>query len=351
MSIENKYTILVVDDEKDNLQLFLRTLRKNYNVLTAGRGSEGIEILINNKIDMVISDHKMPGMEGTEFLKNAYEINHEAIRILVTAFADAEILREAINTGKIHRYLKKPWTPNELLNVVTACFEVYQLNKDNRELAQDLKELFSGTISAIMEALDAKDPFTSGRSKRVTFYALKMGEQYGLSNERLSELEIAGLLHDIGMIGVPVNIITKPGDLTDEEYELVKSHTIVGMKILEEIKQLNHVIRIVGCHHEHYNGGGYPYGLKGEEIPVESQIIAVADAYDGLTSERAYRPSLPHEEAVERIKGASGTQFNPAVVESFIKSIDKAREELKSFDFNKLDISGKIDDTVNIEGI
>lgn len=347
--MDNKYKILVVDDEKDNLQLFIRTLRKDYEVFSAERGMDGIEILKNNVIDMVISDHKMPEMEGTEFLKNAFEINHEAIRILVTAFADAEILKEAINMGKVHRYIKKPWSPNDLINVVESCFEVYQLNRDNQKLASDLKELFSGTISAIMEALDAKDPYTSGRSKRVTFYALRIGEEYGLSNERLSELEIAGLLHDIGMIGVPVNIITKPGDLTDEEFELVKSHTVIGMKILEEIKQLNHVIRIVGCHHEHYNGGGYPYGLKGEEIPVESQIIAVADAYDGLTSERAYRASLSHEDAVRRIQAAAGSQFNPAVVEAFSSAIDKTRDELKSFDFDNLDISNKIDDTVNIE--
>ncbi len=347
--MSNKYTILVVDDEKDNLQLFIRTLRKNYNVLTSTRGVEGLEIIRNNDVDMVISDHKMPEMEGTEFLKKVFEVTPDTVRMLVTAFADMEILREAINRGKIHRYIKKPWTPQDLLNVVEACFEVYQLNIDNQKLAHDLKELFSGTISAIMEALDAKDPYTSGRSKRVTFYALKIGEAYGLSNDRLSELEVAGLLHDIGMIGVPVIIITKPGELSDEEYELVKSHTITGMKILEEIKQLNHVIKVVGCHHEHYNGGGYPYGLKGDEIPIESQIIAVSDAYDGLTSERAYRKSLSHEEAVKRIQLASVTQFNPAIVEAFSKAIDKAVEELKSFDLDNLNISKKIDDSTEIE--
>ncbi|HSA07293.1 MAG TPA: response regulator [Candidatus Gastranaerophilales bacterium] len=347
--MNNKYTILVVDDEKDNLQLFMRTLRKDYNVLFANRGLEGLEILKNNEVDMIISDHKMPEMEGTEFLKKAYEIKPESVRMLVTAFADSEILREAINAGKVQRYLKKPWTPNDLLNVVEACFEVYQLNIDNQKLAEDLKNLFSGTISAIMEALDAKDPFTSGRSKRVTFYALKIGEAYGLSDERLSELEIAGLLHDIGMIGVPVNVITKPGNLTDEEYELIKSHTIMAMKILVEIKQLNHVVKIVGCHHEHYNGEGYPYGLKGEEIPVESQIIAIADAYDGLTSERAYRKSLAHEEAVRKIKSAAGSQFNPTVIEAFSKAIDKAKEEIINFDFKNLDISNNIDDSIEIK--
>ena len=328
----NKYTILVVDDEKDNLQLFVRTLRKNYDVLSANSGFEGLEVFKNNKIDMIVSDHKMQGMDGVEFFKKSIEINSDVIRILVTAFADIEILTNAINQGKIHRYLKKPWLPSELLNVVEACFEIYQLNIDNQKLAYDLKALFSGTISAIMEALDAKDPYTSGRSKRVTFYALKIGEEYGLHNEKLSELELAGLLHDIGMIGVPANILSKPGDLSEEEYKLIQSHIIIGIKILKEIKQLNHVIKIVECHHEHYDGGGYPYELKGDEIPVESQIIAVADAYDGLTSERAYRKSLSHEEAVERIKIASGSQFSFSVIDAFVKSIDKAKNEFKDFD-------------------
>jgi len=325
-----KYNILVTDDEIDNLQLFKRTLRSNYNVFLANSGFEAIEILKNNKVDMIISDHKMPGMDGVELLKKTLNYAPEAIRILITAYTDSTSLINAINESKIHRYIRKPWNPNDLINMLEASFEVYQLNIDNQSLALDLKELFSGTISAITEALDEKDHYTFGRSKRVTYYALKTGETLGLSDTELSELELAGLLHDIGMIGVPENILNKPCNLTNEEYDQIKKHVLTGVKILEEIKQLRSVIRIVSLHHEKYDGSGYPYKLIGEDIPIESQIIAIADAYDGMTSDRAYRKGLPHEFAIEEIKKASGTQFSPKVTEAFLKVVLIAKEEIKN---------------------
>ena len=327
-----KYNILVTDDEIDNLQLFKRTLRSNYNVFLANSGFEAIEILKNNKIDMIISDHKMPGMDGVELLKKTLHYAPDAIRILITAYTDSTSLIGAINEGKIHRYIRKPWNPNDLINILEASFEVYQLNLDNQSLALDLKELFSGTISAITEALDAKDHYTFGRSKRVTFYALKTGETLGLSDTELSELELAGLLHDIGMIGVSETILNKPGNLTPEEFDEIKKHVVTGVKILEEIKQLRSVIRIVSFHHEKYDGKGYPYKLLGDDIPIEAQIIAIADAYDGMTSDRAYRKGLPHEYAVEELKKSSGTQFSPKVVEAFLQIASTAREEIKNID-------------------
>jgi putative two-component system response regulator len=327
-----KYNLLVTDDEIDNLQLFKRTLRSNYTVFLANSGFEAIEILKSNKIDMIISDHKMPGMDGVELLKKTLNYAPDAIRILITAYTDSTTLMNAINESKIHRYIKKPWDPNDLINIIEASFEIYQLNVDNLSLALDLKELFSGTISAITEALDAKDHYTFGRSKRVTYFSLKIGEALGLSDTELSELELAGLLHDIGMIGVPESLLNKPGNLTPEEYDEIKKHVTTGVKILEEIKQLRSVIRIVSFHHEKYNGQGYPYKIMGDDIPIESQIIAITDAYDGMTSDRAYRKGLPHEHAVEEIKKASGTQFSPKVVEAFIKVASTVKEEIKNIE-------------------
>lgn len=327
-----RYNILVTDDEIDNLQLFKRTLRQEYNVFLANSGFEALEILKNQKIDMILSDHKMPGMDGIELMKKSLNYAPDSIKILITAYADSTSLMSAINEGKIYRYIRKPWNPGDLLNIIKASFEVYQLNIDNQSLALDLKELFSGTIAAITEALDAKDHYTFGRSKRVTFYSLKTGQALDLSDTELSELELAGLLHDIGMIGVPEAVLNKPGNLTQEEFDQIKKHVITGAKILEEIKQLRSVIRTVSFHHERYDGKGYPYGLTGEDIPISSQIIAIADTYDGMTSDRAYRKGLPHEYAIEEIKKASGKQFSPKVVEAFIKIIPTAVEEIKNLE-------------------
>jgi len=323
-----KYNILVVDDEIDNLQLFMRTFRKKYEVFVANSGYEALEILKNNQIDLVISDHKMPEMDGVELLRRVLEVNPDTVRILLTAYTDAESLISAINTAKIYRYVRKPWSINDLTSIVESALEVYQLNIDNQELAVDLKELFSGTITAITAALDAKDSFTFGRSKRVTYYSLETGKHIGLSDSSLSELELAGLVHDIGMVGIPESILNKEGPLTPEEYDNIKQHVVYGVKILEEIKQLESVIEIVKQHHERYDGKGYPFGIKEDDIHVGAKIIAVADAYDSMTSDRAYRKGLSHEQAISELKRSSGTQFDPYVLDAFIEIIDSAVENL-----------------------
>jgi putative two-component system response regulator len=327
-----KYSILVVDDEIDNLQLFLRTLRKKYNTFMANSSYEAFEVLKTNKIDFILSDHKMPGMDGLEFLKKVGDLYPETIRILVTAYTDASTLINAINSVKIHRYIKKPWLPSDLMNVVDSSLGVYQLNLDNHELVNNLKELFTGTITAITEALDAKDSFTYGRSKRVTFYSLEIGKALKLSDTELSELELAGLLHDIGMIGVPEKVLNKTGNLTDEEYEEIQKHVVYGVKILNEIKQLESVVKVVELHHEKYDGKGYPYGFSGEAIPLGARIISVADAYDSMTSDRPYRKGLLHNLAVEEIKKLSGSHFDPKVADIFCQIIDKVNETSSVFE-------------------
>jgi len=318
------YKILVVDDEPNNLQLVKRTLHRYYDTIIANNADEAIAILDQQSedIEMIISDHKMPGKSGVELLHHCFLHYPNIIRMLITAYSEVPILVDAINTGKIHRYIKKPWTPEELLLTVNKAFEANKLSMENAKLIADFKDLFSGTISAITDALDEKDKYTSGRSKRVCEYAIAVAKEMNLSDMELSKIEVASLLHDIGIIGVPEYILHKVEKLTDDEYMQIKKHVEYGLKILGSIKQLDSVVTIIKCHHERYDGTGYPYGLKGEEIPIGSRIIALADTFDALTSTRAYRGSISVEEAIEQIKEQSGKQLDYNVVQAFLRVVD-----------------------------
>ncbi len=332
MDSENRYKILIVDDEPDNLALLYRTLRAKYDVTKANSAIEALEILKASQFDCILSDHKMPIMDGVEFLKRVYDIQPRTMRLLVTAYSDVKILIDAINYAKIYRYIKKPYTPDELLMIVDAALETYQLKIDNENLITDLKDLFSGTVKAIIEALDAKDSFTLGRSRRVAFFATKMVKKMNLSDAEANKIELAGLLHDIGMIGVAEDILNKTQKLTNDEYEKIKMHVHYSVKILEDIKQLNEITEIIKYHHEYYNGCGYPYGLKGEEIPLGSRIIAIADAYDALVSNRAYRSSMSSQDAMNIIEQASGKQFDPNLVEIFKSVLPDIRHDIDEYE-------------------
>ncbi len=210
--------------------------------------------------------------------------------------------------------------------------EYYQLKHDNDKLIADLKELFSGTIKAIMEALDAKDSYTSGRSKRITFYSVQIAKQIGLSQIDVGKVELAGMLHDIGMIGVSDDILYKIDSLSQEEYDEIKKHITYSVKILEDIKQLKDVVEIIKYHHEKYDGTGYPFNIKGEDIPIGSRIIAVADAFDSIISNRIYRNKIEMNEAFNKIKAGSGSHFDPIVVKAFEDSFESIVLTIKDID-------------------
>ena len=329
---DKRYRILIVDDEEDNLALLYRTLRSKYEITKAHSAIEALEILKSEQFDCILSDHKMPLMDGVEFLKRVNDMQPKTMSLLVTAYSDIKILIDAINYAKIYRYIKKPFSPDELLMIVESALECYQLKLDNENLITDLKDLFSGTVKAIIEALDAKDSFTLGRSRRVAFYTLKIVNKMALQPSEISKIELAGLLHDIGMIGVAEEILNKTQKLSDDEYETIKKHVHYSVKILEDIKQLSEITEIIKYHHEYYNGCGYPYGLKGDEIPLGSRIIAITDAYDSMVSNRAYRKSLSPEDAIKIIEQGAGKQFDPDLVEIFKSILPEAVEEIKEYE-------------------
>ncbi|HLG29610.1 MAG TPA: HD-GYP domain-containing protein [Candidatus Brocadiales bacterium] len=192
---------------------------------------------------------------------------------------------------------------------------------EHARLFSDLQELLLNTVKTLVSTIDAKSPWTKGHSERVTELALIIGKEMGLSQKELDELRFAGLLHDIGKIGTAEYIIDKPGKLTDEEFAIVKEHSLKGAEIIKPIKQFENVIQGVLQHHERLDGMGYPHGLRNGGIHHFGKILALADAYDAMTSGRPYRKALSKEKTIAELKMCAGTQFDPVVVEAFLKVV------------------------------
>ncbi len=348
---DEKHTVLVVDDEENNLQLLKRTLRGQYNILTAHNGSEALDIVkqYGDKISLIVSDQKMPVMEGTEFFKHVRETNPQIIKILLTGHVDTDIIVSSINDCDLFQYILKPFEPEELKIAVESGITKYSMSYNNKIFYKELRELFYKTIRAISNALDTKDSYTNGHSLRVTLYSMILAKQLGLDEDYMEDIEIAGLLHDIGKIAMPKSILCKNGKLTDEEFAIMKSHPVRGEKIVINIKKLQMISEWVKSHHERWDGKGYPDALKGENIPLAGRIIALADTYDAMTSTRPYRTALSHETAISEIKRCAGTQFDPRLADIFVSlsdEIDDARknpeEAYKKYSFLAKNINFKI---------
>ena len=320
-ALKVRHKILLVDDEPDNLQLLKRVLRTNYDIMTASNGKEALDLveLHGNDISLIISDQRMPVMSGTEFFTEIKDRYPRIIKILLTGFSDIDTLIESVNNCNLFQYVLKPFTPEDLIMIIQNGIRVYDLKYNKESLLQELKELFFTTIKSIASALDAKDRYTHGHSMRVTMYSLILANQLDFSTSVLEDIETAGLLHDIGKIGVPEEILKKPGKLTSEEYEKIKEHPLKGKHILDGIEMLSNIAYWVSCHHEKWDGTGYPYSIAGENIPIAARILSIADTYDAMTSDRSYRNGLPHEVAVAEIIRCSETQFDPSLIEIFKK--------------------------------
>lgn len=226
-------------------------------------------------------------------------------------------------TGIISLGSKRPaaFTPSDLTTLENLTSQI-GIAMENSRLVSDLEDLFIGVVMALSSAIDAKSPWTSGHSKRVTKYAGDIGKEMGLSEKELRDIELTGLLHDVGKIGTYEAILDKPGKLNDEEIRIMRSHPSKGAEILSPIKLLFNVIPAIKHHHEYYNGSGYPDGLKGDSIPLHARILAVADTVDAMGAERPYRKGKSIDVIVDELKRCSGTQFDPGVVAAFLRTIE-----------------------------
>jgi putative nucleotidyltransferase with HDIG domain len=200
---------------------------------------------------------------------------------------------------------------------------------DNSRLYQALKDQNRQTIEALAEAIEARDSYTYGHSRQVTRYARRLAQMIGLPQERIELIDYAGLLHDIGKIGIRDYVLLKPGALSDEEFTVMKRHPAIGVKIIERVSGLHNTLPIIESHHERVDGNGYPHGLKGEQIPLESRILAIADSFEAMTADRAYRPAIETEQALKILLDGRGTHWEPELVDRFVELIRHEGEQLK----------------------
>jgi len=246
--------------------------------------------------------------------------------IFLTADESEEAEKQGLLLGAMD-FIKKPFVPEILLLRVRHIIELVRLQRSlSNEVEKKTKEnntLFIHVVQALAESIDAKDTYTNGHSGRVADYTREIAKRYGYRDKRLEDIYMLGLLHDVGKIGIPDAIINKPGKLTDEEFEIIKTHPVKGARILETIEEMPLLATGARWHHERFGGGGYPDGLVGEAIPEEARIIAVADSYDAMSSRRSYRDVLPQEVIRQEIIKGRGTQFDPVFADIMIQMIDE----------------------------
>jgi putative nucleotidyltransferase with HDIG domain len=361
-AMRHEHTVLFVDDEVNILKALQRLLRmEDMHVLTASRANEALELLERNPTQVVVSDQRMPEMSGVDFLAVVRERHPDMVRMMLTGYTEMNVAVDAINRGEIYRLITKPWNDDELRSTIRQAFEqadlkheVRRLNQVTREqnfklqdmnrsletkvrertrqLAakhQELRTAYVQTIRALTEAVDAKDAYTRGHSERVGIYASKVARELGQPKELIERVYIAGLLHDVGKIGISDAVIRKPEPLTREEYEEIKRHPEIGARILEPVDFLRDVAPCVRHHHEWYDGSerGYPDRLLGDRIPMPSRIILVSDTAEAMTSDRPYRKALGIDRVVSEISKYSGSQFDPTVVQAFLRLLEREGEE------------------------
>lgn len=325
-SSRDKARVLLVDDEPLVLEGLRRSVNKEFAADLAEGPEEGLgKLRKNGPYAVVVSDMCMPGMDGAEFLATVRIISPDSVRVMLTGHNDKEVAMRAVNEGRIFQFLSKPVNAEQLLAALHDCVAEYDAARSEKEkleiAVEALEQLDLGTLTALARAIDAKSTWTAGHSERVTNLALKIGHAIGLPAGDLQIMHRGGLLHDIGKIGTPPTILDKPGKLEPEEMQTMRDHVKIGVRILEPIPCFREALPIVAQHHEWFDGSGYPAGLAGENISLHARILAVADCFDALVSDRPYRKGLPKRQALEMLRQRSGTQFDPMLIEIFTRLV------------------------------
>lgn len=357
-----KRSILIVDDEEPIRKVLSTHLTKEgYNVIQSSGGTTVFDTLKSNSFELLICDIKMPDVEGTEVLEFARANFDTTPVIMLTGLTDVSVAVDVMKKGA-YDYLMKPVKKEDLLSTIRKAFvhrdllvRNTQLERENREyqlfledkVHERTRELDAKTKAlqdaymivksmniqfalALAEIIEAKDNHTRGHCNRMRGLCVELGKAAALSPDSIEMLEYASLLHDLGKIGVHEAILNKEGPLSDDEQRRMQEHPEIGEKILMGIPLMEEVAKITVAHHENYDGSGYPRALKGKDIPLSARIIAVADLYDAMVSDRPYRKGLAPEAAVEEMRRVAGTQLDPEVVELFVANKIHLNKDLQA---------------------
>ena len=328
--------IIVVDDDPIILKRAWNTLvDAGFKVVILKSGSALLEYTNDHPApDLILMDITMPDMDGFDVireLKRGKLSWRETPIIFLTANEDEDAETQGLSLGAMD-FIRKPFVPSVLVLRVKHAVELVRLQRNLETLVfektRENEELFLHVVESLADAIDAKDNYTKGHSGRVAQYAKEIAQRYGYDEKQQELIFMMGLLHDVGKIGVPDEVINKRGKLTDEEFNRIKVHPVIGHKILSNIRKMPELADGARCHHERYDGNGYPEGLRGENIPEKARIIAVADAYDAMTSNRSYRGVLPQEKVRAEIEKGKGSQFDPRFADIMLEMIDDDKDYL-----------------------
>lgn len=336
-SISMRETLLIVDDE-DMIRkvLHLKLSREGYVCEEANNAEQALHVLETIPIALVVLDIKMPGKSGIELLPEIKLGYPNTAAIMATAINDIDVAIQCLKQGA-DDYICKPFNLEEVSLAVQRALEKRRLQLELREYQGFLEDkveeqmmgtrrLFLGAMEALVSALEAKDKYTGGHSRRVTEIALAIGQELGLSAQEMEDLRWGSLLHDVGKIAVQEVVQNKPGRLTPEEYEHIMTHPQTGGRIVRPVVN-GKITGIIEHHHDHYDGSGLHQVVAGRAIPLGARVIAVADAFDAMTSDRPYRAAMSIGEAVAEIRRCADSQFDPVIVAAFLKTVQTVTAE------------------------